>query len=104
MRLRAGVTHSYEFFSDGQPMNLLYSYDVAGYNLDSYPRPGVPRGTMSARKTMPSKVYPNMTASHWVYASPGVDASRQSPVMVWQDGESMTGARRPGETAARNRR
>lgn len=93
MRLRVGVTHSYEFFSNGQPMNLLYAYDVAGYNMDSYPRPGVPRGTMSERKTMPSKVYPNMTANHWIYAPPGVDPSRPSPVMVWQDGESMTGAR-----------
>lgn len=93
MRLRAGVTHSYEFFSDGKAMSLMYSYDVAGYNLDSYPRAGVPRGTMSAKKTMTSKIYPGMTANHWVYASAGVDPSRPSPVMVWQDGESMTGAK-----------
>jgi len=93
MRLRTGVTHSYEFFSDGKPMSLMYSYDVAGYNLDSYPRAGVPRGTMSERKTMASKIYPNMTVNYWVYASPGVDPSRPSPVMVWQDGESMTGAK-----------
>ena len=92
-RLRAGVTHSYEFFSNGQPMSLMYSYDVAGYNLDSYPRAGVPRGTMSKKRTMVSKHYPDMTADHWVYASPGVDPSRPSPVMVWQDGEAMTGAK-----------
>jgi enterochelin esterase family protein len=93
MRLRAGVTHAYEFFSDGQPMSLMYAYDVAGYNIDSYPRAGVPRGTISPGKTMDSKIYPGMTASHWIYASPGVDTSRPSPVMLWQDGESMTGAR-----------
>jgi len=92
MRLRLGVTHSYEFFSDGKPMSLMYSYDVAGYNLDSYPRAGVPRGIMSEKKTMVSKIYPNMTVNYWVYASPGVDPSQPSPVMVWQDGESMTGA------------
>ncbi len=93
MRLRAGVTHSYEFFSNGQQMSLMYSYDVAGYNLDSYPRAGVPRGTMSGKKTMTSKIYAGMAADHWVYATPGVDPSRPSPVMVWQDGEAMTGAK-----------
>ncbi len=84
-------------------MSLMYSYDVAGYNLDSYPRAGVPRGTMSEKKTMASKIYPNMTANHWVYASPGVDPSRPSPVMVWQDGESMTGARGSCQDAAGDR-
>jgi enterochelin esterase family protein len=93
MRLRLGVTHSYEFFSDGQPMSLMYSYDVAGYNVDSYPRAGVPRGTMSEKRTMASQIYPNMTADFWIYASAGVDPSRPSPVMVWQDGEAMTGAK-----------
>ena len=93
MRLRSGVTHSYEFFSNGQPMSLLYAYDVAGYNLDSYPRAGVPRGVMSAKQTMASRIYPEMTADYWVYASPGVDPSRPSPVMIWQDGEAMTGVK-----------
>jgi enterochelin esterase family protein len=93
MRLRAGVTHSYEFFSDGKPMSLMYSYDVAGYNLDSYPQEGVPRGTTSPKRTLTSKIYPGMTADHWVYVSPGVDPATPSPVMVWQDGEAMTGAK-----------
>lgn len=91
-RLRAGVTHSYEFFADGRPMSILYAYDAAGYNLDSYPRPGVPRGTVSGRRTLASRIYPGMTADYWIYASPGVDPARPAPVMVWQDGASMVGA------------
>jgi hypothetical protein len=36
-----------------------------------------------------------MTADHWVYASPGVDPARPSPVMIWQDGEAMHSGGQP---------
>jgi enterochelin esterase family protein len=88
-RLRTGVTHSYEFFSDGEPMDELFSYDVAGYTVDSYPRPGVAAGTMSPKRTLVSTVYDGLSTDYWVYASAGVDPSRPSPVMIWQDGEMM---------------
>jgi enterochelin esterase-like enzyme len=91
-RLRTGTTHAYEFFSDGKPMDLLFSYDVPGYNLDSYPRAGVPKGTTSEKQTLVSKLYDGATIEYWIYASPGVDPTRPSPVMVWQDGEAMVGA------------
>jgi enterochelin esterase family protein len=91
VKLRTGFTHSYEFFSDGKPMSLMYSYDVAGYNMDSYPKPGVPQGTMSPKRTIISKIYDGLATDYWIYASPGVDPSRPSAVMVWQDGESIVG-------------
>jgi enterochelin esterase-like enzyme len=67
------------------------TYDVAGYNPDSYPLPGVPRGKLSEMKTIASKIYPGMTANYWVYVNPGADTTRGAPLMVWQDGETIVG-------------
>jgi enterochelin esterase-like enzyme len=86
MKMRTGVTHSYRFFSRGQP--LSQRFDVAGYNPDSYPQPDVPRGVLSPKKTLTGKIYPGMTADYWVYASPGYDPSREAALMVWQDGQN----------------
>ena len=74
VKMRTGVTHSYQFYVDGKPLGARR--DVAGYNPDSYPRPGVPKGTLSEKKTITSKIYDGATADYWVYASPGVDPAR----------------------------
>ena len=86
--LRLGTTHNYNYFSEGKSLG---TYDVAGYNPDSYPLPGVPRGTLSAPVTHQSKIYPGMTATYWVYTNPGIDTARGAPLMVWQDGETIVG-------------
>jgi enterochelin esterase-like enzyme len=86
--MRLGTTHFFEYFHEGK---LLGSYDVAGYNPDSYPLPGVARGTLSAMKTHTSKIYPGVTANYWVYINPGADTTRGAPLMVWQDGETIVG-------------
>ena len=88
-RLRIGVTHNYHFHADGKPLPVAYSYDVPGYGPDSYPQPGVPRGTLSERKTLASKIYPDMPVEYWVYVSPGYDPSRGAALMVWQDGQNL---------------
>ncbi len=88
MTLRLGTTHTYSYFAGSK---LLGTYDVAGYNPDSYPLAGVPRGKLSERKTLPSKIYPGMSANYWIYANPGVDPARPAPLMVWQDGETIAG-------------
>jgi enterochelin esterase family protein len=49
----------------------------------------VPKGTLSEKKTITSKIYPGATADYWVYASPGVDPAKPSPLMVWQDGQGV---------------
>jgi enterochelin esterase family protein len=67
------------------------TYDVAGYNPDSYPLPGVMHGKLSDKKTLASKIYPGMTANYWVYVNPGADVVRGAPLMVWQDGETIVG-------------
>jgi enterochelin esterase family protein len=86
--LRLGTTHHYEYFAEGKSLG---SYDVAGYNPDSYPIAGVARGKLSAMKTHVSKIYPGMSANYWVYVNPGADLTRGAPLMVWQDGETIVG-------------
>jgi enterochelin esterase-like enzyme len=86
-KMRTGVTHSYEFEAEGKA--LFPRRDVAGYNPDSYPKPGVPKGILSEKKTIASKIYEGSTADYWVYVSPGVDPSRPAPLMVWQDGQGL---------------
>src|SRR5436305_8065211 len=89
VKMRTGVTHSYQFYVDGKPLGA--SRDVAGYNPDSYPKLGVPKGTLSDKKTITSKIYDGATADYWIYASPGVDPARPAAAMVWQDGQGIVG-------------
>src|SRR5882757_9976638 len=71
MTLRLGTTHNYNYFADGKSLG---TYDVAGYNPDSYPLPGVAHGTLSAMRTLQSKIYPGMSANYRVYVNAGADA------------------------------
>ena len=87
LKMRTGVTHSVLFNVDGKP--LFARRDIPGYNPDSYPKPGVPQGTLSEKKTIASKIYPGSTSDYWVYVSPGVDPARPAPLMVWQDGQGL---------------
>jgi len=86
--LRLGTTHQYHYFAGGREIG---GYQVAGYNPDSYPEPGVPRGKLSERRTLVSKVYPGMSSNYWVYVNPGADLVNGAPLMVWQDGETIVG-------------
>jgi enterochelin esterase-like enzyme len=86
--LRLGTTHHYTYAAGGRTIG---SYDVAGYNPDSYPKAGVARGVLSEKKTHASRIYPGMTANYWVYVNPGADVRGGAPLMVWQDGETIVG-------------
>jgi len=87
--LRMGRTHQYHYFrADGSEIG---AYEVASYNPEAYPMPGVPRGKLSEMKTLTSQVYPGMTSNYWVYVNPGADMTNGAPVMVWQDGETIIG-------------
>jgi enterochelin esterase family protein len=86
-KMRTGVTHSYQFTADGKPLGARR--DIAGYNPDSWPKPGIPKGTLSEKHTLVSKIYDGATADFWYYASPGVDPARPAPLMVWQDGQGI---------------
>jgi enterochelin esterase family protein len=86
-KMRVGVTHAYQFYADGKP--LANRSDVPGYNPDSYPKPGVPKGKLSEKHTITSKIYDGMKADYWFYASPGVDPNVPAPLMLWQDGQGL---------------
>ena len=87
--LRLGATHPYAYYDAAGKM--IGTYEVAGYNPDSYPLPGVARGVLSERRTLTSKIYPGMKANYWVYANAGIDTVNGAPLMVWQDGETIVG-------------
>jgi enterochelin esterase family protein len=87
VKMRTGATHAYQFYADGKPVGLRT--DVSGYNPDSYPKAGVPKGKLSDKHTIISKIYDGMKADFWYYASPGVDPAVAAPLMVWQDGQGI---------------
>jgi enterochelin esterase family protein len=87
VKMRVGVTHAYQYFADGKPVGNRT--DLAGYNPDSYPQRGVPKGKLSDKQTIVSKIYDGMKADYWYYASPGVDPNVPAPLMVWQDGQGI---------------
>lgn len=87
VKMRTGVTHSYQYSADGKPLGTRA--DLTGYNPDSYPKNGVPRGKLSEKRTIVSAIYDGMKADYWFYASPGVDPATPAPLMVWQDGQGL---------------
>jgi enterochelin esterase-like enzyme len=87
VKMRTGVTHAYQYYADGKSAGNRS--DVAGYNPDSYPKPGVARGSLSEKHTLTSKIYDGMKADFWWYASPGVDPNVPAPLMIWQDGQGL---------------
>lgn len=87
-KMRTGVTHSYQYFANGAALGNRS--DVTGYNPDSYPQPGVSKGTLSDKRTITSRIYNGMKADYWIYASPGVDPAKPAALMVWQDGQTLT--------------
>jgi enterochelin esterase-like enzyme len=85
-QLKLGATHAFQYYVDGKPNGNRG--DVAGYNSGSYPQAGVPKGQVSEKHTLTSKIYDGMKADFWFYAAPGIDANVPAPVMIWQDGQN----------------
>jgi enterochelin esterase family protein len=84
----SGATYCFEISVDGVGLG---KGDVAGYQPDSHPRPGVARGTMSDPFEVRSAIYPGAVTDCWVYANAGVDPAVAAPVMVWLDGGEVAG-------------
>ena len=89
VKMRTGVTHSYQFYGAGKTLGARG--DAVGFNPDSYPKPGVPKGQLSSKHTITSRIFDGMKSDYWVYASPGVDPNVPAPLMVWQDGQGLIG-------------
>ncbi len=88
-KMRTGVTHSYQYYAAGKPLGARG--DAVGYNPDSYPKASVPRGRVTDKQTIISRIYEGMKSEYWVYASPGVDPAIPAALMVWQDGQGVIG-------------
>jgi enterochelin esterase family protein len=88
-KMRTGVLHQFQFYTAGKTLGARG--DAVGYNPDSYPQPGVPHGKLSEKHTLTSKIYAGMKYDYWTYASAGVDPNVPAPLMVWQDGQGLTG-------------
>jgi enterochelin esterase family protein len=54
---------------------------------DALEKPGVPKGVLSEKMTLRSKIYDGMVSDYWVYVPAQYDASKPAAVMVFQDGE-----------------
>src|SRR5262245_24982721 len=53
---------------------------------DSLPRDGVQKGEVRGPFKLPSKAFPGVEHSYWVYVPAQYDASREVSLMVFQDG------------------
>lgn len=53
---------------------------------DSLPRMGVPKGEVRGPFVLPSKAFPGVQHSYWVYVPAQYDASREVSLMVFNDG------------------
>src|SRR6516225_2030147 len=60
----------------------------AFYSLgpDSLPREGVPKGEVRGPFKLPSKAFPGVEHSYWVYVPTAYDTSREVSLMVFNDG------------------
>ena len=63
------------------PFDAFYSLGP-----DSLPREGVPKGEVRGPFKLPSKAYPGVEHSYWVYVPAAYDASREVSLMVFHDG------------------
>jgi len=85
--LRPGTVHGFYYTVNGTRTGG--STDVAAYGPDSYPKPGVPQGTLSDKIVHTSKIYDGMQSNYWVYVPAQYDASVPAALMVWQDGQNL---------------
>jgi len=86
-KLQTGTVHDFYYVINGARTGG--SHDVPAYGLDSYPKPGVPQGTLSEKIVHTSKIYDGMQSNYWIYVPAGYDASAPSALMVWQDGQNL---------------
>ena len=68
-----------------QPVDFSVPVRYA-HGPDSYPQPGVPRGTILDYEWTESRVFPGTTRRYWVYVPAQYTASEPASLMVFQDG------------------
>ena len=62
---------------------------------DSMPKTGVPKGVVTKHTWSTSKIYPGTTRDYWIYVPAQYDASKPTPVMIFQDGGGYVNEKGP---------
>jgi enterochelin esterase family protein len=70
---------------------LALLQDPYALGPDSQVTPGVPQGEVKEFAWKESKVYPGTTRQCWVYLPPGLDAAKEYPLIIFQDGGGAVG-------------
>jgi enterochelin esterase-like enzyme len=81
---RLGALHSFYYKVDGEKFGG--SLNMPAFGDLSYPMPGVKAGTLSAKQTIVSKIFPGMKSDYWIYVPAGYDPHVPAALMVFQDG------------------
>ena len=66
--------------------SLATAADLYPLGPDSRPKPGVPKGTVTAHEWTESRVYPGTSRKYWVYVPAKLDPGVIPKLMVFQDG------------------
>jgi enterochelin esterase-like enzyme len=81
--------HSFQYIVGGSSFGG--SLDLPVFGPDSYPKKGVPQGTLSPKQTFVSKIYDGMSSDYWVYVPAQYDPNVPAALMVFQDGGANIG-------------
>jgi hypothetical protein len=81
---KPGALHSFYYRVDGKKFGG--SVNLPAFGDLSYPMPGVNSGTLSARQTITSKIFPGMRSDYWVYVPAGYDPHLPAALMLFQHG------------------
>jgi enterochelin esterase-like enzyme len=90
--------HSFSYLVSGAKFGG--KLDLPTFGPLSYPEPGVPSGTLSAKIEHTSKIYDGMKSDYWIYVPAEYDPKTPAALMVFQDGEGYT--HRDGNNPALN--
>ena len=85
VRLTAGRSHQFHYVIDGASFGGRL--DIPVFLPSSYQQADVPQGTMSAKLSHMSKVYPGMVSDYWIYVPALYDPAKPAALMIWQDGQ-----------------
>jgi enterochelin esterase-like enzyme len=83
--LAPGSGHAFFYKIDGKRFGG--SNNVPSFGPDSYLKPGVPKGTLSQKSVLTSRIYDGMQSDYWVYTPAQYDPKTPAALMVWNDGQ-----------------
>ncbi|MBL8991858.1 MAG: esterase family protein [Spirochaetia bacterium] len=70
-------------------LGFLFAIDDYTNGPDSYPKPGVPRGTVTEHEWTNSKIFPGTYRQFWIYVPAQAAEGKPVCLMIFQDGEGV---------------